>query len=118
MYDPPPGYADMEGDAHTAPYSQQFDDLNVDGVGVVKARRPMPNAVHNLSMAANSDLDTSTRVDYVVLFVRNHLAPGELERMYHGMITGDTPADSIERIARAVATWGTARPTSPSSPSR
>lgn len=118
MYDPPPGYADLEGDAATGPSSDRFDDLTVEGVGVVRARRPMPNATHALAMAANSDIDPSARVDYVVLFARNHLAPGELERIYHGMITGDTPADSVERIARAVATWGTARPTSPSSPSR
>ncbi len=118
MYDPPPGYADMEGDADIAPSSTRFHNLDVDGVGVVRARRPMPNAVPALAAAANSDLDAQARVDYLVLFVRNHLDDGELERIYHGMITGDTPSDSIERIARAVATWGTARPTSPSSPSR
>jgi hypothetical protein len=115
MYDPPPGYADMEGDADTAPYVDKFVDLDVDGVGVVKARRPMPNAIPALAAAANSNIDSAARVDYLVLFVRNHLDDGELERIYHGMITGDTPSDSIERIARAVATWGTARPTSPSS---
>jgi hypothetical protein len=116
MYDPPPGYADMEGDADTAPYLDKFADLDVIGVGVVKARRPMPNAIPALAAAANSSIEAQARVDYLVLFVRNHLAPGELERIYHSMITGDTPADSMERIARAVATWGTARPTSPSSP--
>jgi hypothetical protein len=115
MYDPPPGYSDMEGDADTALYSERFDDLEVEGVGVVSARRPMPNAVPALAAAANAQLEAQIRMDYVVLFVRNHLAEGELERIYHNMITGDTPADSIERIARAVATWGTARPTSPSS---
>lgn len=117
MYDPPPGYDDLAGDCATAEYSQTFEDLEVEGVGVVRARRPLPNALHNLAMAANADIEQMSRSDYVVLFVRNHLDEGELERIYHGMITGDTPASSIERIARAVATWGTARPTSPSSPS-
>jgi hypothetical protein len=118
VYDPPPGYADLEGDSATADSSDRFDDLEVDGVGTVRARRPMPNAIHALAMAANSGIEAQARVDYLVLFVRNHVAAGELERIYHGMITGDAPADSVERIARTVATWGTARPTSPSSPSR
>jgi len=115
MYSSPPGYDDMAGDAETAPYSDRFDDLDVEGVGVVRARRPMPNAIPALASAANSKIEATSRVDYLVLFVRNHLDDGELERIYHGMITGDTPADSVERIARAVATWGTARPTLPSS---
>lgn len=117
MYDPPPGYDDLAGDSETAQFYPHFDYLEVEGVGRVRARRPMTNAIHNLAMAANSDIDPSSRSDYVVLFVRNHLDDGELARIYHDMITGDTPADSIERIAKAVATWGTARPTLPSSPS-
>ncbi len=118
MYDPPPGYDDLAGDSDTAPSSDHFDALDVEGVGWVTARRPMPNSIHTLSMAANSAIEPESRVDYIVLFVRNHLGEGELERIYHDMITGSAPADSIERIARAVATWGTARPTQPSSPSR
>jgi hypothetical protein len=118
VYDPPPGYDDMAGDAETAEPSDRFDDLEVEGVGVVRARRPMPNAVPVLASAVKSGIADAARMDYMVLFVRNHLAEGELERIYHDMITGDTPADSVERIARAVATWGTARPTLPSSPSR
>jgi hypothetical protein len=115
MFDPPPGYDDLLGDAETAPSGSRFYDLDVPSVGVIQARRPLPNAVAALAMAANAQIDVESRTDYLVLFVRNHLGEGELERIYHDMITGDTPADSIERIARAVATWGTARPTSPSS---
>lgn len=117
MYDPPPGYDDMNGDADVGPSSTRFDELEVPGVGTVRARRPLPNATSALAMAANSKIDAQARSDYLVLFVRNHLDEGELERIYHTMITGDLPTDSIERIARAVATWGTARPTQPSSPS-
>lgn len=87
-------------------------------MGVVRARRPMPNATYALASAANSKIAINAQMDYLVLFVRNHLADGELERVYHEMITGDMPPDALERIARSVATWGTARPTSPSSPSR
>lgn len=115
MFDPPPGYDDMLGDAETAPFSSRFDPLEIEEVGTVMARRPLPNAVPCLAMAANAQIDVSPRMDYVVLFVRNHLGEGELERIYFEMITGKAPADSIERIARAVATWGTARPTLPSS---
>ena len=115
MFDPPDGFDDMLGDAETATYSSKFNELEVEGVGTVRARRPLPNAVPCLAMAANAQIDISPRMDYVVLFVRNHLDEGELERIYFEMITGEAPADSIERIARAVATWGTARPTSPSS---
>ena len=97
MYDPPPGYADMEGDADSwrevCQEGWSWRDLDVEGVGVVSARRPMPNAIPALASAANSKIDAQARVDYLVLFVRNHLAPGEMERIYHGMITGDTPAD-------------------------
>jgi len=117
MFDPPPGYDDLEGDS--SPRSSQpehyFQDLEIEGVGTISARRPMPNAVHSLAMAANSQIDVEARTDYLVLFVRNHLGEGELERIYFEMITGKAPANSIERIARSVATWGTARPTSPSS---
>jgi len=115
MFDPPPSFDDMLGDADLARSSDHFHDLEVDGVGMVRARRPMVNAVPALAMAANSAIELDSRMDYLVLFVRNHLAPGELERIYFEMITGMAPAESIERIARSVATWGTARPTSPSS---
>ena len=115
MFDPPPGFDDLLGDAELGTFSGRFDYLDVPKVGLVKARRPMPNAMAALSMAANSQIGVESRTDYLVLFVRNHLGEGELERIYHSMITGDTPADSMERIARAVATWGTARPTLPSS---
>ena len=115
MFDPPPGYEDCLGDAEVAPSSGRFDYLDVPKVGKVKARRPMPNAVAALAMAANSQIDVLARSDYLVLFVRNHLDEGELERIYYEMITGAAPANSIERIARSVATWGTARPTLPSS---
>lgn len=115
MFDPPPGYDDMVGDADLFPATSSYAELDVPGVGTVQARRPLPNAIPALAMAANAKIELTSRADYLVLFVRNHLAPGELERTYVEMITGSHPPDTIERIARAVATWGTARPTQPSS---
>lgn len=110
MFDPPPGYDDMLGDAETSAYSERYEPLVVPDVGVVTARRPRPNAVAALAMSASPTLPDSTRTDYLVLFVRNHLHPDELERVYVAMMIGDAPSNSIDRIARAIATWGTARP--------
>lgn len=115
MFDPPPGYSDLEGDSKFAPYSEHFFDLEVPEVGTVKVRPPMPNAVSSLASAAQSKITVTSRSDYLVLFVRNHLDEGELERVYYEMITGDMPPDAIEQIARSIATMGTARPTQPSS---
>lgn len=105
----------MASDAEDSTSPSRFTQLDVPEVGVVLARKPMPNAIPALAMAANAKLGNQERANYLVLFVRNHLAPGELERVYHDMITGPLPSDSIERISREIATWGTARPTSPSS---
>lgn len=115
MFDPPDGYADLEGDSRSAPYSDHFFTLDVDDVGPVQVRAPMPNAVTTLATAGRSDIKLTSRSDYLVLFVRNHLGEGELERIYREMITGDMPSDAIEQIARAIATADTARPTQPSS---
>jgi hypothetical protein len=110
MFDPPPGYVDMLGDAETAAYSELYETLVVTDVGVLTARRPRPNAIAALAMSATpSQLDIS-RADYIVMFVTNHLHPDELERVYVAMMIGNAPSDSIDRIARAIATWGTARP--------
>ncbi len=110
MFDPPPGYADLLGDAEIAPCSDRLDQLAVEGVGSVLARRPMPRALGALAMAANPALTDTARTDYLILFVRDHLAEDELERLYVAMMVGELPTNSIELIARAITTWGTARP--------
>lgn len=110
MFDPPPGYEDMIGDAETAPPSDSYEPLAVPDVGVVTARRPMPSAVATLAMAANSGLTDSERSDYLFRFVRDHLHPDALERVYVAMMTDEAPSNSVDLIARAVTTWGTARP--------
>lgn len=110
MFDPPPGYDDMVGDSETAPFSDRYDPLIVPDLGVVTARRPMPGGAAALAMSANPAIPGPVRADYLVLFVRNHLHPDELERVYVAMMTGEAPVNSIELLARAIATWGTARP--------
>jgi hypothetical protein len=110
VFDPPAGYLDLIGDAETAPYSERFEPLVVPEVGVLTARRPMPSGLADLAMAANPEVADVDRSDYLVRFVSRHLHGDELERVYVAMMAGEAPADSIERIARAIATWGTARP--------
>jgi len=110
MFDPPPGYLDLIGDAETAPYSERFEPLVVPEVGVLTARRPMPSGLADLAMAANPEVADTERADYLIQFIQRHLHGDELERVYVAMMAGEAPVDSVERIARAIATWGTARP--------
>lgn len=115
MYDPPDSFDDMLGDAELVAQAGPFKPLDVPGVGVVKARRPLPNAVPALAMSSNAKLDAVTQQGYLTLFIQNHLDDGEFDRILFEMIEGDLPANAVGRIARAIATWGTARPTLPSS---
>lgn len=110
-FEPPPGYVDMLDQAEESTFTKHFHPLDVDQVGVVKARKPMPNAVAALAMAANSSAGNEAQVDYLVLFVRNHIDEGELDRLFLGMMRGELPANTINLVSQAVATWGTARPT-------
>ncbi|MBV9921907.1 MAG: hypothetical protein JOY78_13785 [Pseudonocardia sp.] len=111
MYDPPPGYDDMAGDSQLAAFNPVFEDLEVPKVGTVRARRPRPNAIHTLAMAANAANDAPMRADHVVLFAREHLEDGELDRLFVAMVSNESiPSDAVERIVRELATWGTSRP--------
>lgn len=115
MFDPPPGYVDLESDGELAPNYPHFRKLEVPEVGTVMARKPMPNAIHALAMAASADIGAESRMDYLMLFAGNHLEPGELDRMFAQMVRPDSalPEDTIERVVRAITTWSTARPTQP-----
>lgn len=117
MYDPPPGYDDLFFDAggDAPPLDPKYSELEVPGVGTVLARPPMPNAAGALAMAARSNIEVTSQVDYLGLFVRNHLAPGEMARLLFGQMDGRFPTDTIQQVAKAVSVWGTARPTRRSS---
>lgn len=117
MYDPPPGYDDLMFDAggDAPPVDPVYRELDVPGVGIVLARPPLPNAAGALAMAARANITAMAQVDYLGLFVRNHLAPGEVARLLFGQMDGRFPADTIQQVAKAVSTWGTARPTRRSS---
>lgn len=113
-FEPPAGYVDCDDDADKAPPNTgPFKEIDVPGVGVIHARRPLPNAIPALSSAANPKVSDQSRLDYLDLFVLNHLAPGEFEDILVRMTDPDTdlPPDSMLRVSRAIATAGTARPT-------
>jgi len=119
--EPPPGYLDMLADGEAGLYSDDYADLNVDGVGAVSVRRPRPNAIPLLAMAVNPDCLSpdcdhrgdcveAQQFDYSTRFIQAHLADGEWERLNTAMMDDELPADAIPLTARAVATWGTSRP--------
>lgn len=117
LHEPPDGYEDLLYDSGgDLPVKHEgYRELDVPTVGIVMARPPMPNAAGALAMAANAKIDSISQLNYLTLMVRNHLAPGELERILVGQMNSQYPADSVHQIARAVCTWGTARPTRRSS---
>ena len=121
MYDPPPGYVDCESDAedHPTPPIKGYHEIDVAGVGVFHARKPLPNAIPALAGAANPKVSNASRIDYLTIFVQNHLAEGEPEKLLARMLDPDEdlPEDAMLRVSRAIATAGTARPTVPSSTS-
>jgi len=112
-FEPPPGYIDCENDGEQAPPNTgRFHEIEVTDVGVIHARRPLPNAIPALSSAANPKVSDRSRVGHLNLFVQNHLKPGEYEALLARMMTeDDMPPDAMLRVSRAIATAGTARPT-------
>jgi len=110
MFSPPPGFEDLVSDAEDCPPTGPLLELDVPSVCTLTARKPSPQGAAALAMSASSTIPDVDRAAYLVRFVSDHLGDGELERVYVGMMTESYPADAIELIARAVATWGTARP--------
>lgn len=114
MFDPPPGYDDMAGDAEDHPAVGPYRELMVEGVGVVKARKPLPNAIPVLASAVQAKIKKAERQHHMLRFVRTHLADGELERIGEAMLDDDTGSidpNATQLIAQAIAGWGTPRPT-------
>ena len=110
--DPPAGFEDMLGDAELAVAKDSvFRPLEVPGIGTIMARKPMPNSVPALAMAANSKIDARGQADYLMLFVRNHVPDVQLESLFVGMMRGEYPQETMSLVTQAISTWGTARPT-------
>lgn len=110
MFSPPPGFEDLLSDAEDCPIVGGVRELDVPSVGSVMARKAAPQGIGWLGMSANSGVASPDRAAYLVRFASEHLGEGELERVYVEMMMESFPADAVERVVRAVATWGTARP--------
>lgn len=111
MYDPPDGRADCEFDAAEVPHTGAFHPLEVRNVDTFLCRKPMGNAVGALGSSVSAKISEESRNDYVGLFVKNHLEPASWDQLIEGMMLGKYPPDSVQEVCRAIATWGTARPT-------
>lgn len=110
MFDPPPGFDDLLSDAADWPITGKFQERTVPRVGVVIARKCKPRAAAALAMSANRHLTPTQRLNYLTCFIIDHLGEGEYERLLLGTMTNELVGDAMQRTARAVATWGTARP--------
>ena len=116
MHEPPAGYDDMLGDARRCERLSPYSDLEVEGVGVVRARYPLPNSAAVLGAAYRAKLPPGEKAQQLMRFVRTHVE--DAETILDRMMDDELPADTVERIVNRVATWDTARPTLPSSSSR
>lgn len=116
LHDPPPGYEDCAFDAERTPIPEGgYRTLTVEGVGELLARPPVVHSVSVLGAATRANISADRKIDQLTRFLQIHLADGEYARLLMGMATGEMPADTIARVHRAIAAWGTARPTVPSS---
>jgi len=109
-FEPPPGYTDLLADADITPPCGGYEPLSVPAVATVAARRPAPRAAAALAMSANRRLPAERSAGHLIRFVTDHLADDDYERLLDAMMEGRAPHDTVGRVARAVATWGTARP--------
>ncbi|WP_243858113.1 hypothetical protein [Mycobacterium sp. DL440] len=111
MWEPPPSFGDMLGDAElAAPWAGDYTPLAVPEVGTVLARRPRPDAIPHLALSVNPATDPQAQQHHATLFVRNHIAPDDHERILAAMMDETMPDNTIGLLARALATWGTERP--------
>lgn len=110
MFDPPPGFNDLVSDAEGCPITGPLRSLKIPAVGTVQARKCRPRAAAALAMGHNKRIPDSEKLSYQSRFLLDHLDAVEYERLLLGTLEGDLPVDALHRVARAVATWGTARP--------
>lgn len=112
MFDPPPGHTDLDADAAgAAPHPVSWERLPVDDeVGNVLATRPRPAALAALARATRAGLSDEDRLSAMVEFLRDHLPADEFERILMEQMMGRMPVNVMDRVIRAVTTWGTGRP--------
>lgn len=106
----PPGYDDFLDDARALAPTGDFEPIAVPAVGLIHARRPQPRSAAALAQASNGKLKGPERVDYLHLFLGEHVPSDDVEKLLQRMVDGEIPADALQRVVSGVATWGTARP--------
>lgn len=106
----PPGYDDFLADADAVEMTGRYEILEVPRVGKIAARRPTPRSAAALAQATNSKVKAHDRLGYFNLFIGDHVPPEQVESILLRMITDEIEQDAMQRVSRAVATWGTARP--------
>lgn len=119
MHNPPEGYLDLLDDAERSlrdygPYVVH----DIPDVGSFRMRRPIPKSLAALGKAVAAKISNEERNSYIGLFVQNHMEPDDFTNLLAGMMLGKYPVDSVSKICNSICTWGTARPTVPSSTSR
>jgi len=112
VFDPPPGHADLDADALAAPSQPvSWERLTVDDeVGDVLATPPRPAALAALARATRAGLSDEERLAGMVEFLRAHMPAAEFERLLMEQMMDRMPVNVMDRVIRAVTTWGTGRP--------
>lgn len=110
LHPPPPGYIDLLSDAEDIQPTGTYRPLDIPGIGTLQARKPGPSSVASLALSASPSHPGLERTDHLIQFVSMHLTPDSLEQLYLDMMLSKAPAEGVETVARAIATWGTARP--------
>lgn len=110
MFQPPPGHDDLDSELDSRWLYCPAAGLDL------WARKPIAESLPVLNKALSQHSPAETRNDMVAKFLQDNLEPESLDRMWQAMVDPmvDTPPDLLERVMRAVATLGTARPTVPS----
>lgn len=106
----------MEADANQADRPPAgFHPIEVEGVGTLQCRNPIPGSAAVLAKCARSKASENEKAGYLNLFVRNHIGDDQHEELLVRMMNDDAPADTMNRVVEAITTGGTARPTKRSS---
>lgn len=106
----PAGFTDLDGDSADAPPLGEPVPLQVPGVGVLLARKPRPRSLATLARAYDDDTKPPERNRWLNQFLTDHTDRLDFERVLSAVADETLPADSVERVFRAIVTWGTQRP--------
>lgn len=110
VFEPPPGFTDLSGDAADAPPLGDPVPLDIPTVGTCLARKPRPRSLAALSQAYNEKATDQERARWLNQFLADHTDQLDYERLIAAMAADELPGDTIDRLLRGIVTWGTERP--------